>query len=161
MSYGINETLTYAATASTTGMPSNSFTYAWTFDDGGTGTGASTTYAWATSGYHLASVTATDTTTSGTATASKTVHIMSYLWSLLGQTSGNGPIGNGVWGIQGTKLLIAPSTTTTSTLVYDFSTNTFSAGPALNLATGISALDFATNRFAAAPVTTVTITSPV
>ena len=152
MSYGINEILTYAATASTTGMPSNSFTYAWTFDDGGTGSASSTTHAWTTSGYHLASVTATDTTTSGTATASKTVHIMSYLWSLLGQTAGPGPLGNGVYGVQGTKLLIVPGVTTTSTVVYDFSNNTFSAGPALNLETGIYGLGFATNRFAAAPV---------
>jgi PKD repeat protein len=40
---------------------SDSFTYAWTFDDGGTGTGANPTYVYNTAGHYTATVTATDT----------------------------------------------------------------------------------------------------
>lgn len=153
MSYPVNTAITYTAVAATSGNPSASFNYAWAFDDGGTGSTASLPHTWTTTGEHSATITATDTTTLGSATASKTINVMNYLWTLLGQTTGNGPIGNGVYGIQGTKLLITPSTTTTSTLVFDFSNNTFSAGPTLNLATGIGSLDFATSRFAQAPIT--------
>ena len=153
MSYPINQPITYTAVASTQGAPSNAFTYAWAFDDGGTANTASATHTWTTTGNHLATVTATDTTTGGTATASKTISIMSYLWILLGQTAGTGPTGNGVYGVQGTKLLIAPGTTSTSTLVYDFSNNTFSAGPTLNAAFN-PGVDYGSGVFAPAPIRT-------
>ncbi len=151
MSYPINQPITYTAVASTVGMPSNTFTYAWAFDDGGTGNTASLSHTWSLTGLHTATVTATDSVTLASASASKAINIMNYAWSLLGQTSGSGPVGNGIWGIQGTKLLIAPALTSTSTLIYDFSNNTFSTGPTLNL--GFSGLgDFATSRFAPAPI---------
>lgn len=54
-------------------MPSNSFTYAWTFDDGVSGNVASISHTWMTSGNHSATVVATDTTTLTTATATKTI----------------------------------------------------------------------------------------
>ncbi len=151
MSYPINQPITYTAVASTVGMPSDTFTYAWSFDDGGTGNTASLSHTWTATGSRTATVTATDNVTLAVATASKTINVMSYLWSIAGQTAGNGPVGAGVWGIQGTKLLIAPGVTNTSTLVYDLLNNTFSAGPTLNLSVNYSA-DSGGNRFSRAPI---------
>jgi hypothetical protein len=75
MSYPTNQAITYTAVAATQGQPGDAFTYAWAFDDGGNGTGASLSHTWTTTGSHLATVTATDTTTLGSATASKAVRI--------------------------------------------------------------------------------------
>lgn len=82
MSYPVGTALTYAALATTVGAPTDSFTYLWSFDDGGSGVGASVSYTWGTNGPHSATVTATDTTTLGTAVASKLVTIDSFVWSL-------------------------------------------------------------------------------
>ena len=82
MSYPSNVALTYTALATTIGSPGNVFTYTWSFDDGAVGTGASLTHIWTTTGPHIATVTATDTTTLGNATTSKLVTIDSYIWSL-------------------------------------------------------------------------------
>lgn len=73
MSYPINQPITYTAVAATQGQPSNTFTYAWAFDDTTTANTASTNKTWTTIGNHLATVTATDTTTLGTAVATKTI----------------------------------------------------------------------------------------
>lgn len=85
MSYPINQAITYTAVASTVGMPANTFTYAWAFDDGGTGNTASLSHTWTTGGNHTATITATDNTTLGVATASKTISTVD--WSTLAWTS--------------------------------------------------------------------------
>ena len=85
MSYPINQPITYTAVASTQGQQSNTFNYAWAFDDSTTASAASTAKTWATAGNHLATVTATDTTTLGTATAYKTISVSD--WSIFGWTS--------------------------------------------------------------------------
>ena len=81
MSYPINQPITYTAVASTQGQPSDTFTYAWAFDDTTTANTATTNKTWASTGSHLATVTATDTITGGSATASK--YISCKDWSLL------------------------------------------------------------------------------
>jgi hypothetical protein len=75
MSYPINQPIKYTAVAATQGRPLDTFSYAWTFDDNTTANTASTSKTWTTAGVHSATVTATDTTTLGTATASKAVRI--------------------------------------------------------------------------------------
>jgi hypothetical protein len=75
MSYPTNQAITYTAVAAAQGQPSDTFSYAWTFDDNTTANTASTSKTWTTAGVHSATVTATDTTTLGTATASKAVRI--------------------------------------------------------------------------------------
>lgn len=85
MSYPINQPITYTAIASTQGAPSNTFAYAWTFDDSTTASTASTAKTWTTAANHLATVTATDNITGATATASK--NITTVDWSSLTWTS--------------------------------------------------------------------------
>lgn len=77
MSYPINQPITYTAVASTQGA-SDTFTYAWTFDDGGIGNTASLSHTWTTGGLHTATVTATDTTTLGVATATKSINFTNF-----------------------------------------------------------------------------------
>ena len=78
MSYPINQAITYTASALTAGMPLDTFTYAWTFDDSGTGNIASLAHTWTTAGVHSATVTATDVQTLGAATATKSINITDY-----------------------------------------------------------------------------------
>lgn len=78
--YPTNSAVTYTAVASTQGNPSATFTYAWVFDDGGTGSIASLAHTWTTDGSHLATVTATDAVTGGTATAMNTISTSSATW---------------------------------------------------------------------------------
>lgn len=152
MSYPVNEAITYTAVAATPGTTGHSFNYAWDFDDATTASTASTAKTWTTTGNHTAVVTATDTTTLATASRSKMVNIMNYNWVLAGQTSGNGSVGNGVYGIQGTKLLIAPNVSGgTATTVYDFVAETFSAGPTLNIGFSNNS-GFGSGRFSPAPI---------
>lgn len=80
MSYPVNQPITYTAVASTVGMPSNTFTYAWAFDDGGTGNTASLGHTWTTKGSHSATITATDNVTAGIATATKTINVSDETW---------------------------------------------------------------------------------
>jgi len=87
MSYPVGSSIPYAASASTPGLPSDTFTYSWAFDDGGTGVNASLNHTWGTTGAHSATVTATDTNTLGTATASKSVQIDPYTWANIGSSS--------------------------------------------------------------------------
>lgn len=81
MSHPINQPITYTALASTQGSPSNTFAYAWAFDDNTTATTASTAKTWSTAANHLATVTATDNVTGGSAAASK--NIVTTDWSAL------------------------------------------------------------------------------
>ena len=81
MSYPINQAITYTAVAVTTGLPSSSFTYAWTFDDATNATVDTYAKTWASAGSHLATVMATDTVTGATATATKTIVVKD--WSTL------------------------------------------------------------------------------
>ncbi len=85
MSYPINQALTYTALATTTGAPLDTFTYAWAFDDTTTANTATYAKTWATPGNHVATITATDTTTLGVATASKTITVKD--WSTFTWTS--------------------------------------------------------------------------
>ena len=77
MSYPIDQAITYTAVASTQGRPSDTFTYAWSFDDNTTGNTNTLSKTWTTGGYHAATVTATDNTTQSTAVASKMVRVAS------------------------------------------------------------------------------------
>lgn len=78
--YPANAAITYTAVATTQGMPSNTFTYSWTFDDGGTGNTASLAHTWTTNGNHLATVLVTDNATGGTATTNKTIEVSDAEW---------------------------------------------------------------------------------
>lgn len=75
MIYATGIPLTYTAVASTQGQPSDTFTYAWAFDDNTVATGASYAKTWSATGYRNATVTATDQVTNGTATNTKLVTI--------------------------------------------------------------------------------------
>lgn len=87
MTYPMNTAITYTASAQTSGTTGHSFGYAWTFDDGGTANTASAAHTWTTGGLHLATVVATDTTTLGTATASKEIQVQD--WSTFTWTNAN------------------------------------------------------------------------
>lgn len=78
--YPTNVAVTYIALASTQGMPGNTFVYSWSFDDGGSGSGASLAHTWTTDGNHIATITATDNITLGTATANKLLSTSSATW---------------------------------------------------------------------------------
>ena len=84
MSYPVGTSISYVASASTAGLPSDTFTYSWTFDDGATGVNASLNHTWGTTGLHSATVTATDTNTFGTATASNSIQVDPYTWANIG-----------------------------------------------------------------------------
>ena len=90
MSYPIATNLTYTAVAATVGLPADTFSYSWAFDDGATGDVASLAKAWATPGTHTATVTATDNTTGGLASASKSVFLidpaMAFTWHDTGKS---------------------------------------------------------------------------
>ena len=108
MSYPINQPITYTAVAVTTGFPSNSFTYAWTFDDVTSATGATYAKTWTSAASHLATVIATDTVTGGTATATKTIVVKD--WSTLTWVlSSNSmlPTGSGIASTYGLSLYTA------------------------------------------------------
>lgn len=82
-SYPAGENVTYTAIAKTDGYVSGDHTYAWSFDDSTSASGASVAKAWATEGLHTATVTATNTTTGGTASAMKAISVASFAWSQL------------------------------------------------------------------------------
>lgn len=63
---------------------SGDHTVTWAFSDSTTASGASVSKSWSTEGFHTATVTATNTTTGGTASAEKLVEIDSYDWSIQG-----------------------------------------------------------------------------
>lgn len=75
MKYPTGQNITYTASARTNGFLSGDHSYLWQFDDSTTAATASTTKAWSTPGIHRATVTATNTTTSGTASAFKDVEV--------------------------------------------------------------------------------------
>lgn len=78
--FPVNQAITYTALAQTQGTTGHSFNYSWSFDDGTTANTASTSKTWTTTGNHIATVTATDATTNGTATAQKSVSISDATW---------------------------------------------------------------------------------
>lgn len=75
MKYPTGQSITYTASAKTDGYVSGDHTYLWQFDDSTSAATASTSKAWSTGGIHRATVTATNTTTSGTASAFKDVEV--------------------------------------------------------------------------------------
>lgn len=89
MSYYINQPIIYTALAETTGMPLNSFSYSWSFDDGGVGSTATLTHSWLMAGTHIATVTATDLVTGATASDSKSIYITDFIpsWNKSGDIS--------------------------------------------------------------------------
>lgn len=138
MSYPINQAITYAATPATNGYLVGDHTVSWAFDDGTTANGLTTNKTWSTSGLKTAIATATNTITGALATDGKTINIMTYLWNpLAGMPSSVNVLGPGVYGVQGNKMLIT-SGTALVTYVYDFSSNAWSIGPALNYTAIIS-----------------------
>lgn len=80
MSYPKNYPVTYTAIGSAQGSPSNTFSYLWEFDDGGTGTSATISHTWSSDGNHVAIVTATDDITGASANTSKSIRISS-VWT--------------------------------------------------------------------------------
>lgn len=83
MSYYTNSPIIYASIAQTSGMPSNTFAYAWSFDDGSTGNVASLSHSWSSPGNHVATVVATDTALGLSASATKSIYVVDYIpsWS--------------------------------------------------------------------------------
>jgi hypothetical protein len=77
MSYYTYTPIIYTAYGSTVGVPSDSYTYGWVFDDGGIGSGASLSHTWTTASDHSATVTATSINTGVSASASKTITVVS------------------------------------------------------------------------------------
>lgn len=73
MIYPTNYDITYTALAATEGLPNDTFSYAWTFDDNTVGAGNTLSKSWATDGNHLATVLATDNQTGGVGTDNKTI----------------------------------------------------------------------------------------
>lgn len=74
--YPTNTNITYTAVASTAGMPSNTFNYTWSFSDGSANAlGASVAKAWASVGSPIATVTAVDTLTNGSASVAKQISV--------------------------------------------------------------------------------------
>lgn len=134
MSYPTGVPITYTAVASTPGRSSDTYSYAWTFDDGSTGNVASLSHTWNTLGNHAATVVATDIQTGATATASKTVSIVSAPNSLPNTVaSARGfstlagdvfvALGSGDEIYQFNKLLVNGSTAKISTQAYQDSSN--------------------------------------
>lgn len=112
MSYPINQPITYTAVAATQGSPSNTFAYAWAFDDNITANTATYAKTWASTGNRLATVTATDNTTGVAATASKTITLGD--WSTFAWTSSGvkimpdaSPGFGSVLGAQQTNLIVS------------------------------------------------------
>lgn len=81
MSVPTGMSITYTAEANTSGYTSGDHTFAWSFDDGTSATGASNGKAWSTPGIHSAAVTATNPHTLGQASASKTVEVFDNSWA--------------------------------------------------------------------------------
>lgn len=75
MIYPPSTNITYTAVGSTVGLPGDTFTYSWAFDDNTTRSGGILSKSWATSGDHLATVTATDNYTLSSATATKSIYV--------------------------------------------------------------------------------------
>jgi hypothetical protein len=74
--YPTNTNITYTAVASTAGMPSDTFSYTWSFSDGSAhASGASVAKAWASIGSPIATVTAVDTLTNGSASVAKQISV--------------------------------------------------------------------------------------
>ena len=72
-----------AVTGASGGPYDGPYTYSWTFDDLGTGSGASVTHTWTTSGVHAGTVSVVNSTTNQTASASVSVEVISQ-WILEG-----------------------------------------------------------------------------
>lgn len=79
MIYAINEPIPYTAAPATPGYVIGDHSVAWSFGDGTSGSGLSTTKTWATSGVKSVTAVATNLKTGGTASASKSVNIAS-IW---------------------------------------------------------------------------------
>jgi hypothetical protein len=75
MGYKKNTPIDYVAVASTTPSSGGTYGYAWVFDDGGVGSGATVPHSWSTSGDHTATVTATDNLISTQGSISKVIHV--------------------------------------------------------------------------------------
>lgn len=81
-SYPVNFPITWSATAATVGSPGSTFNYSWKYDDGTVLLGQSVSKTQSVLGSVTGTVTAVDTTTLGTASASKMIAVDSYVWSL-------------------------------------------------------------------------------
>ena len=84
MSYPINKPLTYTAVATTADHPLDTFSYSWTFSDGGSGSGNTLSHTWTTVDNHTADVLATDNQFLTSGSATKTISADSYVWEELG-----------------------------------------------------------------------------
>lgn len=81
MSYPTGMGITYTAVATSQGYLPGDHSYSWSFDDSTTASGATTSKTWNTTGDHSATVTATNTVTGVTATASKTIALSDFTFS--------------------------------------------------------------------------------
>ena len=135
MIYATGTPLTYTAVASTQGQPSDTFTYAWVFDDNTVATGSSYSKTWATIGNHISNVTATDTVTGGTATASKVVTVAGGSASSTSLNTGRAKhasilLNNGKVLITGGCSVLTSNSTLSSCEIYDPVTGLFTpTGP--------------------------------
>ena len=77
MTHITNYPIHFSAIASTVGMPNNSFTYEWSFGDGGTASTQNLDHNYTSPSTYFVSVTATDTTTFATATANRFITVIS------------------------------------------------------------------------------------
>jgi len=145
MIYAAGQPITHAATASTSGLPYAPHTFAWAFDDGTQGSGASTTKTYATSGYHVSTVTATDQVTGGTASASKTITVVGGSVSSTSLNTGRAKhasilLNNGKVLITGGFANVVTSSPLASCEIYDPSSGTFTPTGPLNTARGLHKL---------------------
>lgn len=76
MAYYVGLPIVYTALATTAGRPSDTFTYAWAFDDATTMSGDTGNKTWDTLGAHSATVTATDNLTGASDTDTKTITVV-------------------------------------------------------------------------------------
>lgn len=82
MTYYVSVPVTYTAAPATPGYVAGDHTVSWSFDDGTVGSGASVSKTWASAAAHVATVTATNNTTGGSNTATKSVTVLEYPPSL-------------------------------------------------------------------------------
>ena len=137
MIYATGTPLTYTAVASTQGQPSDTFTYAWVFDDNTVATGSSYAKTWATIGNHISNVTATDTVTGGTATASKVVTVAGGSASSTSLNTGRAKhasilLNNGKVLITGGCSVLTSNSTLSSCEIYDPVTGLFTPTGSMN-----------------------------
>ncbi len=78
MSYPVNQPIPYAATPATPGYVTADHSVDWSFDDGATATGLTTSKTWTTTGTHTATVEATNIKTNATGTAQKSIDIADW-----------------------------------------------------------------------------------